>query len=121
MWPFLKAIFDALTAGFNFGSKVAPTDKMKEQKQDAAMPRIESHEMIRIYDREYRRLKDHEEIDIATDVNLIDDKMPDDQKAELIKNLTDRIFKYREEHPIRFKKWLQTNVYKNWKEQQEKK
>lgn len=116
MW--LLEMFKALGAMFSFGEKIIPSDKIREDNHDMAKPRLESGEVIKIYDREFRRLKDHVEINIVTDVNFVDDKMPDDQRKELIELLTDRVYEYRKNHPVMFHKFLNTDEFINWNYQQ---
>lgn len=114
MKELIMAFIQMITSGLNLGNKLAPTDKMKEDKDAREKPRKEGMELIAIYDREYRRLKDHEEIDIAKDVNFVNDNMPDDQQQEMIENLTNRIFEYRRKKPVRFKRFLQTKKFLDW-------
>lgn len=101
-----EAILAFLSQLFLFATKVVPDDKIREEAQQIRKQRVTSEELIRIYDREFRRLKNHTEINIATDVSFADHNLPDDQRAELINLLTARILEYRKKFPLIFRKWL---------------
>lgn len=107
MWAFLTALFRAITGISKVAEKAIPSEKIQEENHARKKHRKTSRELILIYDREFRRLKDHWEIDIATDINFVHNDMEDDQRTELIELLTDRIDVYRIKRPIRFRKWIQ--------------
>ena len=107
MW--LKTLLEAIIAMFGTITKLTPSDAIREDNQRRLRIRRDSAEMIRIYDREFRRLKYHTEIDISTDVKFSDDNLPDDQEKELIELLTARVKEYRHNHPIIFRKWNREN------------
>ena len=110
MW--LDSLFKAISALFVAITKITPSDVIREDNQRRLRIRRDSAEMIKIYDREYRRLKNHTEINIATDVKFSDDNLPDDQEKELIELLTARVTEYRKRHPVLFKRWLRENEIK---------
>ena len=105
----ISAISAAVGKMFGFAEKVIPSDKIRESNHERLKIRREESEIIKIYDRQYRRIKDHPEIDITTDVRLVCDNLPDDQEAALIELLTSRIKAYRHRHPILFKDWVRAN------------
>lgn len=108
----VTAIAQALKAFFDLLTKAIPSDAMRENKQAIVEPRLKQEEKIKIFNREFRRLKNHTELNIATSVNFVDDNLnPEDQK-ELIELLISRIFEYRKNHPIIFRKWLKQNNIK---------
>ena len=107
----ITAIANAIAALFGFATKAVNPDEVRIDNHKIAKPRLEEREKIAIYDREFRRLKDHTEINIATDLNFVDDNLNEDKK-ELLELLTARITKYRQEHPIIFSKWLKANNLK---------
>lgn len=119
MW--LIELFKSFGSLFNMVGKAIPSDKIREDNNALRKPRKEGKEMIEIYNREYIRLVSHPEINIATDVNFVDDNLPDDQKAELIEDLTNRIFEHRKNHPIIFREFLQTATFLNWEQEQKNK
>lgn len=106
------AIAEAIKALFGFASKVTPSEEVQDDLHKIKKPRLEQREKIKIYDREYRRLKNHTEINIATDIEFVDDNLNDEDKKELIELLTNRITKYRLRNPILFNKWLKQNNLK---------
>lgn len=105
----LVAMAEAIKAIFGFASKVVPSEKVQDNLHDIKRPRLEQKQKISIYDREFRRLKNHTEIDIATDVNFVDENLNEEDKKELIELLTKRITEYRLRHPVIFHKWLKQN------------
>lgn len=105
----LTAIAEALSAIFNFGTKVVPSDVIREDNHQIRKPRLEQREKIRIYDVAFRRLKNHTEIDIATDVKFNYDNLDEEDQKELIDLLTKRIIEHRKKHPVLFRKWLRQN------------
>ena len=104
-----ETIIALLTQVFAFGTKLVPDDKIREENQQLRKQRITGVELIRIYDREFNRLKNHTEITIGTDVKFVDYNLPPDQQQWLIENLTARITAYRLKHKIIFGKWLKQN------------
>lgn len=109
----LQALFEALKAMFEFGQKVTPPDKIRLDNHEIKIPRLTAQEKTKIYDIAFRRLKNHTEIDIATDVKFNYDNLNADDQKELIELLTARIYEYRKENaekfPLlypKFKKWL---------------
>lgn len=99
-------ILNLITKALDFGSKLLPSDKVREGNQQINKPLLESKALIKIYDREFRRLKNHQEIPIRQDVNFVNDGLSPEQKQELIKNLECRILEHRRKHKWRFRKWL---------------
>lgn len=119
----IEAVAVAVGKIFGFGEKAIKPDEVRIGEHKIKKPRKEGDELIRIYDKQYNRLKNHDEIDIATDVNLIYDNMDEGQRAELIENLTNRIFKFRAKpiNKIFFKKFLKSKQYQEWLEKQNQK
>jgi hypothetical protein len=109
MPAWLVALFEAIKGAMQLATKAIPSDKIREENQQIKIPRLQQNQKIAIYDREYRRLKDHTEIAIPLDVNFVDDNLNPEDKKELIELLTHRIIAYRKKHPIIFKKWLAEN------------
>lgn len=120
MFGWVPAVAKVFVAMFSFAKALIKPDSVRIDDAERAKPRKDSREIIRIYDREYMRLKWHTEIDIASDVNLVNDELPEDQKRELIANLTDRIFQFRGKNPVLFKKFLETKMYQDWLKKQNK-
>jgi hypothetical protein len=106
MNEWLSALFLAIKSMFEFGSKVTPPDQIRLDNHDIKKPRLTAQEKTKIYDIAYRRLKNHTEIDIATDVKFNYDNLHEDDQKELTELLTARITEYRKRHPIIFRKWL---------------
>ena len=104
-----ETIIALLTQVFAFGTKLVPDDKIREENQQLRKQRITGVELVKIYDREFRRLKNHTEINIGTDVKFVDYNLPPDQQQWLIENLTARIKTYRLNHPVIFRQWLKQN------------
>lgn len=102
----LTALFNAIASVFGFGTKAIVPDEVRIKNHEIAIPRLEAKEKIRIYDVAFRRLKNHPEIDIATDVAFNYDHLNQDDQVELVEMLTDRITEYRRKRPILFRKWL---------------
>lgn len=119
----ITAIAVAVGKIFGFGEKAIKPDEIRIDENERKKARKEGDELIRIYDKLYARLKNHDEIDIATDVNLIYDNMDEEQRKELIENTTNRIFKYRSKpiNRILFRKFLKTKEYMEWLEKQNNK
>lgn len=105
----ITAIAEAIKAFFGFATKVVPSDVIREDSHVINRPRLEQKQKIAIYNREFRRLKDHPEINIATDVEFVDENLNEEDKKELIELLTNRITAYRRSHPVIFRKWLKQN------------
>ena len=104
----LETIIALISQALSFATKLTPDDKNRDTTQTINLPRLEANAYIKIYDKEYIRLRNHTEIDIAQDVDFVTrHSMPADQEKELIDMLTARINAYRERHPIIFNKWLQ--------------
>jgi hypothetical protein len=114
MWEMIAAIAVSLGKMFDLGNKLVPPDVIRIDNHEIEKPRLEDSELIRRYNKQYTRLKDHWEIDIASDTNAIFVNMNDEQRALMIENLTNRIFAYRSRHKIIFRKFLATNLYKEW-------
>lgn len=105
----ISSVLAFLTAMLATISKLTPSDKVREEAQERRRQRVSSLEFTKIYDRQFHRLKAHTEIDIKTDVSFINYNLPDDQEAMLVELLTARVKKYRQRHPIIFRKWLKEN------------
>jgi hypothetical protein len=105
----ITAIAEAIKAVFGFAAKVTPSEKVQDDLHEIKKPRLEQKQKIAIYDREFRRLKDHTEIPVPLDINFVDDNLNEDDKKELIELLTKRITEYRLKHPVIFHKWLKQN------------
>ena len=105
----ITAIAEAIKAVFGFAAKVTPSEKVQDDLHEIRKPRLEQSQKIKIYDREYRRLRNHPEINIATDIEFVDDNLSEEDKKELIELLTTRITAYRKKHPSIFRKWLKQN------------
>ena len=105
----ISAIAEAIKAFFGFATKVTPSEKVQDDLHEIRKPRLEQKQKIAIYDREFRRLKDHTEIPIPLDVSFVDDNLNEDDKKELIELLTKRIIEYRFRHKLIFGKWLKAN------------
>lgn len=108
----ITAIAEAIKAIFGFAVRVTPSEKVQDDLHEIRKPRLEQKQKIAIYDREFRRLKDHTEIDIALDVDFVDENLNEEDKKELIELLTKRITEYRLKHPIIFRKWIKQNNLK---------
>ena len=102
----LQSLFEAIKALFDFTAKAIPPDVIRIDKEGIAKPRLTAEEKTKIYDIAYNRLKNHTEIDIATDVKYNYGSLSEDDQKELTKLLIARITEYRKRHPIIFKKWL---------------
>lgn len=111
MWQTLKIIFDMLLGVSKVVEKAIPPDEIRIRQSEMKAPRLEQNEKIIIYDKAFRRLKNHPEIDIATDVAFNYDNLNAEDRAELIELLTARITEYRKKHRILFKKWLTKNKH----------
>lgn len=109
MLEFLTALAKVLSSIFGLAEKAIPSDAIREDKHQIRKPRLEQKEKIRIYDREFRRLKDHPEIPIALDLSFVNDNLDEDDRKELEELLVKRITEYRLKHPIIFRKWLKQN------------
>lgn len=97
---------------FSFVEKVTPPDEIRISQYEVKKPRLEQREKIRIFDREFRRLKNHTELSIDESVEFVNDNLDEEDKKELKKLLSDRIVEYRKKRPVIFKKWLKENGYK---------
>lgn len=113
---FLTELFKAIGLGFLFATKAVKPDEIRIDNHRIEKVRIEENEMVKIFDNAFSRLRDHGELDIATNVKLVNDNLPDDQEAELIEQLTARIKAYRmnlvvqrRKFPRIWKKWLRNN------------
>lgn len=105
----IAAIAEAIKAFFGFATKVVPSDKIRDDNHEIRKPKLEERQKIEIYDREFRRLKDHTEIEIGVDVSFVDKNLSDEDRKELIELLTKRIIEYRKRHSVIFHKWLKQN------------
>ena len=105
----ITAIAEAIKAFFGFATKVVPSDVIRDDNHAIAKPRLEQKQKIIIYDREFRRLKDHTEISIPLDVTFIDSNLNELDREELIQLLEKRITEYRLRHKLIFGKWLKAN------------
>ena len=105
----ISAIAEAIKAFFGFATKVVPSDVIRDDNHAIAKPRLEQKQKIIIYDREFRRLKDHTEIAIPLDVNFVDSNLNDLDRQELVELLQKRITEYRLRHKLIFGKWLRAN------------
>jgi len=105
----LTLVLETLKSLFNFAEKVTPSDEYRQDKLDIKKPRLEQSEKIAIFNREFRRLKDHPELSIETNVNFVADNMNEEDQKELLELLTARITSYRKKRPIIFRKWLKEN------------
>lgn len=114
MWETIAAIAVAIQKMFSFAQAEIPPDVIRIDNHEIEKPRLEEKELIAIYDKQYIRLKDHWEIDIATDTNFICANLNNEQRESMITDLTNRIFLYRGRHKIIFRKFLATNTYKDW-------
>lgn len=106
------AIAEAIKAFFGFATKVVPSDAIRDDNHLIKKPRLQEREKIAIYDREFRRLKDHTEIAIPLDLQFVDDNLNEDDQKELTELLTARIIQYRKANAWarpKFKKWLKDN------------
>ena len=106
------AWLEAIKAFFGFATKIIPDDTIRDDNHVIRKPRLEEMQKVKIYNREFIRLKDHPEIPIALDVHFIDKNLADEDRIELIDLLTRRITKYRQNHPVIFHKWLKENNLK---------
>lgn len=91
---------------------------IEAENHEIQKPQLGQTVLIKIEDAQFKRLKNHWEIDIANDTNLVCHYLPDDQLQRLVKNLTDRIFKYRSRRKILFRKFINTAEFKDWQKQQ---
>lgn len=107
MW---ESVIALLTQIFSFAIKVTPDDKERDATQEIHLPKLQQDVFIQIYDKQFNRLKNHTEIDIATDINYsLQNSMPENQRQELITLLQARIKEYRHKHNVIFKKWNKEN------------
>lgn len=109
MIELLRALFEMITGASKVAEKAIAPDEIRIKNHEIAIPRLEAKEKIRIYDVAFRRLKNHPEIDIATDVAFNYDHLNPDDQSELIEMLNDRVTEYRKNRPILFRKWLKQN------------
>lgn len=106
------AVAQAIKAAFGFGAKAIEPKEIRIDNHLIEKPKLQQQQKIEIYDREFRRLKDHTEISIPLDINFVDDNLNDEDTGELIKLLTSRITAYRKKNAWarpKFKKWLKEN------------
>lgn len=92
----------------DLGTKIIPSDEIRNGRFDIHKSRLSEFERTRAYDIEFRRLKNHTEISIADDVAFIDYNLTDDERALMIRMLTARVDAYRRRHPILFRKWIKS-------------
>ena len=102
----LKALLDSITGVSKAVEVRTKPHEVQISEHEIKKKKLTANQMISIYDKDYIRLRDHWEIDIATDVNFVHDDMDEEDRRELIELLTNRITRYRKRFPIRFKKWL---------------
>jgi hypothetical protein len=105
----VTAIAQALKSLFDFLTKVTPSDEIRQDNHNIKKPRLEQQEKIKILDREFKRLKNHPELNIVTSVGFVNDNLDIEDQKELIELLTSKIIAYRKKHPVIFKKWLKEN------------
>jgi len=91
---------------------IAP-DEIRIGRFDINKPRMSEDERVKAYDKEYRRIVNHTEIEIADDVAFVDYNLTDAERAQLVKLLSARIYQHRADCVKRFpnlfpkfKKWL---------------
>jgi hypothetical protein len=109
----LEAILSFLTQLLPVIQKAILPDAIRTGKFDISKPRLSQDERIKAYDKEYRRLVNHTEINISDDVAFVEYNLTDAERAQLISLLQARIYEHRAQcvkiSPIlypRFKKWL---------------
>lgn len=102
----ITAIFESIKALFVFGTKVAPSEKIQEERFEAKKQFIFSNERNKIFDEFFQDLKDHTELSIEDKVNFELMDMDSQSKAILIEMLEERIMRYRKSRPIKFRKYL---------------
>ncbi len=117
---YIDAILTFLSSLLPVIGKAIPPDEIRIGHFDIKKPRLSQKERVAAYDREYRRLINHPEIEISKDVAFVDYNLTESERDILIENLTDRVFYKRSKHPILFKKFLQSETYKAWEAKQPK-
>lgn len=108
----ITAIADAIKALFTFLSNLTPSQVVKDDNHVIARPRLQQQEKISILNREYQRLKNETELSIAENVSFVDDNLDPQDQLELTSILTAKIYNYRKNHPVVFRKWLKENNIK---------
>lgn len=101
-----KAIIQFLAQLLGVVDKAIPDAQERAENRERTKTRISGREFIKIYDREFRRLKNHPEIIIADDVNYVNEVMEDSQCKELIGLLESRILEFRSKKPKKYGVWL---------------
>lgn len=102
----VSLIVQTLKSLFGFLGKAIPSDKIREDRHELKKPRLAQKEKIIIFDREFRRLKNHPEIPIELNIEYVADNLNEEDQQELIALLTARITEYRKKRPVIFRKWL---------------
>ena len=109
----VDAVLAFLSSLLALTTKAIKPDEIRIGSFDISKPRLSSAERIKIYDREFRRLKNHVEIEIGEDISFVNYNLTAEERALLIELLKDRIFEYRKECVRKFpnlfpkfKKWL---------------
>lgn len=106
---FLSALFQMVSSIFGFGTKVIPSDKIREEKLNISIPRLTGQEKTKIYDSCFHDLRRHPEIIIETHINFVHDALNEDDKKELVELLTARLNADPIYHRKKFKKGIKYN------------
>ena len=109
------AVAEALKAAFGFGTKVADSEKIQEEKFEVIKIKYTADRMNRLADEFFGDLKNHTELTVEDKVNFECSDLEDTQKALLVRILNNRIIEYRKKNAWarpKFKQWLNQNNLK---------
>jgi len=111
----IVAVAEALKAVFGFGTKVADSEKIQEEKFGIIKVKYTADRLNRLADEFFGDLKNHTELTVEDKVNFECADLEATQKKLLIKILNSRILEYRKKNAWakpKFKQWFKQNNLK---------